>query len=261
VTSASILIRKTRRHFTPRLTECFVHVLVLQLILFTALANAGFTWGAQEKQPLGSLNSVGQVSVGNAVVPAQSTIFTGDIVRTDASSTATFTISGKGSFEIASRSQLVFTGTQQYVAELKSGTVVMSSVSGPSGINVRAGNFVVVAVTQGEQSTSKIDSAADGSFLVTSTEGSIGIVPLEGAPNGVFLQTGQSVIISPQGELSAPTTGVLLNNTEPAPQTPTTTKNSHTGWIILGVAGGGAAAAAAALASRKSSTPVSSSSL
>jgi hypothetical protein len=29
-------------------------------------------------------------------------------------------------------------------------------------------------------STSKIDSASDGSFLVTSTEGSVGIVPLEG---------------------------------------------------------------------------------
>jgi hypothetical protein len=259
VTSALVLIRKTKRAIVPRLAVCFIHLVALQLVLFTGLAEARPASPAQEKQPLGSLSSVGQVYVSNAVVPNESTIFTGDALRTDDMATATFTISGKGSYAIASRTQLAFTGSQQYVAQLKSGTVVMSSVSGPSGINLRAGNFVVVAVTQGEQSTSKIDSASDGSFLVTSTEGSVGIVPLEGPPNGIFLQTGQSVTISPQGELSAPTTGVLLNN-EPPPQTPTV-KNNHTGWIILGIAGGGAAAAAAALASHKSSPPVSSSSL
>ncbi len=252
MTSASVLIRKMKRTIAPGLTLWLIHLLALQLVLFPALADARPASRAQEKQPLGSLSSVGQVYVSNSVVPAESTIFTGDTLRTNDLATATFTISGKGSYEIASRSQLVFTGSQQYVAELKSGTVVMSSVSGPSGINLRAGNFVVVAVTQGEQSTSKIDSASDGSFLITSTEGSVGIVPLEGPPNGVFLQTGQSVLISPQGELSAPTTGVLLNN-EPPPQTPTV-KKSHTGWIILGVAGGVGAGAAAALAGHKSSS-------
>jgi hypothetical protein len=260
VTSTSVLIRKTKRILVPRLAACFIHLLALQLVLFTALAGARPASGAQEKQPLGSLSSVGQVYVSNAVAPAEATIFTGDALRTGDTATATFTISGRGSYAIASRSQLVFTGSQQYIAELKSGTVVMSSASGPSGINLRAGNFVVVAVTQGEQSTSKIDSAADGSFLITSSEGSVGIVPLEGPPNGIFLQPGQSVTISAQGELSAPTTGALIN-TEPAPPQPTTVKNNHTGWIILGVAGGGAAVAGAVLASHKSAPAVSASSL
>jgi hypothetical protein len=255
VSSASV---RMKRIIVPGFTLWLIHVLALQLVLFPALADARAASRAQEKQPLGALSSVGQVYVSNSVVPTESTIFAGDTLRTGDMATATFTTSGKGSYEITPRSQLVFTGSQQYVAELKSGTVVMSSVNGPSGINLRVGNFVVVAVTQGEQSTSKIDSASDGSFLVTSTEGSVGIVPLEGPPNGVFLQKGQSVIISPQGELSAPATGILLNNNdEPAPQSPTVTK-SHTGWIILGVAAGGGAAAAIALASHKSS-PVSAS--
>jgi hypothetical protein len=262
VTSASILIRKTKRAVVPGLSVCFIHLLALELVLFTALTGARPAFGAQDRQPLGSLNSVGQVYVSNAVVPSTSTIFTGDTLRTDDMATATFTISGKGSYAIASKSQLVFTGGQQFMAELKAGTVVMSSLNGPSGINLRAGNFVVVAVTQGEQSTAKIDSATDGSFLVTATEGSVGIVPLEGPPNGVFLQPGQSVTISSQGELSAPTTGALIN-TEPneAPQQPQVSKNSHTGWIILGVAAGGAGIAGAVLASHKSSPAVSASSL
>jgi ferric-dicitrate binding protein FerR (iron transport regulator) len=253
VTSASVLIRKAKRTIVPCLAVCFIHLLALQLILFTALATARPASGAQEKEPLGSLSSVGQVYVSNAVVPGESTIFTGDTLRTDDTATATFTISGKGSFEIASRSQLVFTGSQQYVAELKSGTVVMSSMSGASGINLRIGNFVVVGVTQAVQSTAKIDSAAGGSFLITCSEGSVGIVPLEGPPNGVFLQAGQSVTISPQGELSAPTTTVASNVPATATQAQPV-KKSHTAWILLGVAAGGGVGAAVALAGHKSST-------
>lgn len=263
MTSALVLIRKTKRVVGPRLAVCFIHLLALELVLFTALAGAGTASGAQDRQPLGSLNSVGQVYVSNAVAPTQSTVFTGDTVRTDDMATATFTISGKGSYAIAPKSQLVFTGSQQFLAELKAGTVVMSCLNGPAGINLRAGNFVVVAVAQGDQSTAKIDSATDGSFLVTATEGSVGVVPLEGPPNGVFLQPGQSVTISAQGELSAPTTGALINtepNNTPVPQAQSS-GNSHTGWIILGVAAGGAGIAGAVLASHKSSPAVSPSSL
>lgn len=261
VTSASALI-KMRRTIAPSLTLGFIHLFALQLVLFPALAEARPGSRAQDKEPLGSLSSVGQVYVGNSVVSSESTIFAGDALRTDAMATATFTVSGKGSYEIASRSQLAFVGSQQYIAELKSGIVVMSSVSGTSGINLRIGNFIVVAVTQGEQSTSKIESVSDGSFLISCSEGSVGIVPLEGAPNGIFLQTGQSATISPQGELSAPTATVAsstVSDTAQPPKSPTV-RNSHTGWIILGVAAGGGAAAAAALAGHKSSASVSTSS-
>jgi hypothetical protein len=258
VTPASILMQKTKRNSALRIS--LIYLIALQLVLFPALAHAGSQ--EQVKQPLGSLSAVGQVYVGNSVVPDESTIFTGDILRTDPMATATFTVSGKGSFAIASSSQLVFAGVQQYVAELKSGIVVMSSESGTSGINLRTGNYVVVAVNREEHSTAKIESAADGSFLISCSEGSIGIVPLQGPPNGIFLQPGQSVTISPQGELSSPTATAASTPT-PAPSNPnppSATKNNHTALIILGVAGGAGAIAAAALAGHGGSSTVSPSS-
>jgi hypothetical protein len=235
----------------------FVFILALQFALLPALAYGRATSQDQQKQALGSLSSVGEVYVNDAPAPAESTIFSGDTLRTGEVGTATFVTSGKGSFKITSRSQIMFAGTLQFVAELKSGTVVMSSLSGPSGINLRAGNFVVVAVTQGDQSTSKIESVADGSFLVTCVEGSVGVLPLEG-PNGLFLQVGQSVSITTQGELSAANAPVPPRpSTPPQPTPPTAQKKSYTGWIILAAAGAGGAGAVAALAGHKGSPPIS----
>jgi len=259
VTPAAALVRKAQRTIASHLTLCFIHALALHLVLFPMLADARPPSRAQEKQPLGSLSSIGPVYVGDSVAPASSTIFTGDTLRLGDAATATFTISGRGSFEIASQSQLVFTGSQQYVAELKSGTVVMSSSSGSSGITLRIGNYVVLAVTAGEQSTAKVDGAADGSFVISCTQGSVGIVPLDGSPNGIFLQVGQSISLSPQGELSAPRATVASTaTTSPTQPTASVRKSSHTGLIILGVAGAaGAIGAAVALGGKGNGQTVS----
>jgi len=257
VAPASLLTQEMKRN----LAWASLWVAALQLALFPAPAHARRASQQPAKQPLGSLSAVGQVYVGNSVVPSESTVFTGDTLRTDPTATATFTMSGKGSLAIASSSQLIFADTPQYVVELKSGVVVMNSQSGPSGINLRANNYVVVAVNREEQSTSKIEGAADGSFLISCSEGSVGVVPLEGPPNGIFLQKGQSVTISPQGELSSPTTAVASTAT-PTPSTqnaPAAKKDNHTALIILGVGGGAAAIAAAAAAGHGGSSTVSSS--
>jgi hypothetical protein len=254
------LFQNAQRMIASHLTFGFIHALALQLVLFPVLAEARPAPRAQEKQPLGSLSSIGPAYVGDSVVPASATIFTGDTLRLGDAATATFTMSGRGSLEIASRTQLVFTGSQQYVAELKAGTVVMSSSSGPSGINLRIGSYVVLAVTQGEQSTAKIDGAADGSFVISCAQGSVGIVPIEGSSNGVFLQVGQSISLSPQGELSAPR-ATVASTTTPSPAQPSATapkSSSHTGLIVLGVAGAaGAIGAAVALGGKKSGQTVS----
>jgi hypothetical protein len=259
---ASVVLSKSKRNPSSHVSSWLILLVVLQLASFPAVAHAYPASQEPTRQPLGSLSAVGQVYVGNSLAPAESTIFTGDTLRTDPMATATFTISGKGSFAIASSSQVVFAGTEQYVAELKSGIVVMSSESGTSGINLRAGNYIVVAVTRGEQSTSKIESAADGSFLVSCSEGSMGVIPLQGPPNGLFLQPGQTVTISPQGELSSPTATVASTAapTPSNPNAPSAKKNNHTALIILGVAGGAAAVAAAAAAGHGGSSPVSTSS-
>jgi hypothetical protein len=258
VSQLAAVPRNKKRIRTSNLGFGFVLVLALQLLLFSAPVDGRAASQEQQKQPIGSLSSVGEVYVNESLAPAELTVFSGDTLRTGQTGMATFETSGKGSFRISPHTQLVFTGSRQYIAEVKSGTVVMSSLSGPSGINLRAGNFVLVAVTQGEQSTSKIETASDGTFLVTCLEGSVGVLPLEGS-NGIFLADGQSVSISTQGELSSP-------KAAPASTTPATTKPSavrrknYTGWIIVGAAGGGGVAAAAALSGRGGSKPVSPSS-
>ena len=229
-------------------------ILVLQLALFPALAQGRAGSQEQQRQPLGSLTVVGDVYVNESRPPAESTIFSGDALRAAPGGNATFTTSGKGSLKVSPDSQLVFPGNPQYVAELKSGTVVMTSLSGPASINLRVGDYALAAVTQGEESTSKIEKSTDGAFLITCLQGSVGVIPLQGA-NGLFLQAGQSVRISTQGELTA-----VEQQPTPAPVQPTSgvQKKSNAGWIILAVAGGGGAAgAAAALGHGGGKSPVS----
>ena len=82
------------------------------------------------------------------------------------------------------------------------------------------------------------------------------MIPLNGA-NGMFIQAGQFVRISPTGELAAvekppAPSAPGAPPAAPPPTAPTTQttaqKNSHIGWILLAVAGGVGAAAAAAKA-------------
>ena len=247
----------------PNRGKAFPAVLVF-LQVFTLLIPV---WGRsaarpqdQQKTALGSLSTFGEVYVNDVIAPLEATIFSGDVLRTTGAGTAIFTLSGKGSFRISSDTQIVFTGDPQYIAELKSGSVVMSSLSGATGINLKAGNSVVVAVTEGEQSSSNIQASSDGSFFVSCLDGSVGIIPLQGG-SGLFIQAGQSVSISPNQAVSAesrPTT------TPPAPTPPSTTtppatqrKKSNTRWIILGAAAAAGVGGVAALASHGGGTPIS----
>jgi hypothetical protein len=245
---------------TPAATFGLVHLLALALLFFPLAAEAAATRQQPERQPLGSLDTIGQVYVNDSAAPAESTIFAGDTLRTADGATATFTPSGRGSLKISPRSQLAFSSSPQYLAELKSGMVVVSTLSGGAGVSLRAGNFVVVAVTEGEQSTSQITAAADGSFTVTCLEGSVGVLPMNGA-SGLFLQAGQSGAISPQGQLAAltppkqPPAPAPPSAPSPTTTTPTAApKKSNTGLILLGVGAGVAVIAGVALGAGKSSS-------
>jgi hypothetical protein len=239
------------RTSTSKLSSLLLALLVISNLLSPAIAQAGAR--SQEHQPLGSLSSVGEVYVNNSPAPADSTIFSGDTVRTGTAGTATFTSSAQGTFQILAQSQIAFNGGDQYVAELQSGTVVMSSMRGPQGLNLRLGSFTAVGVTDGEQSTSKVEKAADGTFAVTCLDGSVILVPTTGS-NGLLMQAGQTVSISGQGQLSA----VKETSTAPAnpPAGTVQQKKNYTLWILVGAGAAGAAGAAAALGGGKhSSTP------
>jgi hypothetical protein len=236
------------RNSSSRLSSLLLAVLAISNLLTPAIAQAGVR--SQEHQPLGSLSSVGEVYVNNSPAPADSTIFSGDTVRTGTAGTATFTSSTQGTFQILAQSQVAFNGGDQYVAELQSGTVVMSSMRGPQGLNLRLGSFTAVGVTDGEQSTSKIEKAADGTFAVTCLDGSVILVPTTGS-NGLLMQAGQTVSISGQGQLSA------VKETAPPNPTPGNVqqKKNYTLWILVGAGAAGAAGAAAALGGKHSSSP------
>ncbi|MGA8224531.1 MAG: hypothetical protein WB780_23000 [Candidatus Acidiferrales bacterium] len=239
-----------------------VYFLAAQLAFFPAVARASTHSQDQQREPLGSLSIVGEARVNDSQPPAESTIFSSDMLRTGQNGTATFTTSGKGSLKIFPQSLVGFPGNPQYVADLKSGMVVMSSLSGSTGISLRAGKYVVIGVTAGEQSTSKIEAALDGSFLISCLDGSVGVIPLDGA-NGIFIQAGQFVTISPAGVLAAvekpPAPPAEPAAPPAAPTSTSTTKStSHAGWILLAVAGGaGAAIAAAKAGGGGGSSPVS----
>ena len=252
----------------PAKTCAFIFVF-LQFAVLQGLSSAPAYGGArpdeQQRQALGSLITMGDVYLNDAAAPAESTIFAGDTLRSSGTGTGTFTLIGKGSFRIFPNTEIVFAGGPQYAAELKSGRVVMSSLNGATGINLRAGSSVVVAVAEGEQSVSNIEAPSDGSFVVSCLGGSVGIIPLAGG-KGIFIRMGQSANISAAGELSPvshepPATNpqalssTSSNSEEPAPAG--RQKRSYMRWVLIGAGVAGAGIAAAVLASN-GSRPVSS---
>ena len=234
-----------------------VILVVLQLLALYQLSSA-LAYGApqeQQRQALGSLSTVGEVYVNDTVAPSDSPIFAGDVFRSAGTGSATFTWSEKGSLQIYPNTEIVFTGEPQYAAELKFGRVVMNSWRGATGTNLRAGNSVVLAVAEGEQSVSNIEAPSDGSFLVTCEAGSVGVIPLQGE-SGTFIQAGQSVSISAQGELSAmgphaaPSAGPISKE----PLRDVRAPRSYRRWILIALGTAGAGAVAGILSSRRPGT-------
>jgi hypothetical protein len=251
--------RTVFRHFVLRLLTNSA----MAILLTASAAHAGARTRSQEHQALGSLSSVGQVSVNNSAAPADATIFTGDVIRTGANATATFTSSAEGSFQILALSQVAFNGGDQYAAELQAGTVVMSSQRGTQGLSTRIEGYTVVGASEGEQATSKIERAADGSFTVTCLDGSVILVPTGEGGSGVLIQSGQMVNISARGKLSAVkeaapvTPPATPGPTAPTPAPASAGVSNSTKWIIAGVAIAGGAGAALALAGGHKSSSVS----
>lgn len=201
----------------------------------------------KEREPLGSLTSVGEVYVNDSVAPAEITVFSGDRVRAGASGSATFNMSGKGVLKLSPGSQVLFTGRYEYTAQLEAGAVGLNSVSGPNGLTLRIGNDVLVPSVKERTALASIDRARDGSFLVTCSDGAIGILALQGT-SGQFLQVGQSVSVAPNGALFPVVDQQTVASVPKGKNSGARSAGrSYMGWGLLGLAGAGAAGAAAAL--------------
>ena len=191
----------------------------------------------QSREKLGSLTSTGDVYVNDLPISGMSTVSSGDKIRTGESGEATLAVAGKGTLKIRPLSQVILSGNDQYTAELEKGTVLLNSVPGSDGLIVRIGNYIVVPSVRSIATVLRVTRAQDGSFLVYCLDGKIGVLTVEGK-FGQLLQAGQSLTVSAKSELLA---------SSPAPKSK---GNSHTRWILLGLAGAGAAGAAVALAHR-----------
>lgn len=199
----------------------------------------------QPREPLGSLTGVGEVYLNGSPAQGESTIFPGDRIRTGETGAATFAAGGRGTLKTSAESQVVFWGTYEFTAELEAGTVVLNTTSGPQGLTLRIGNYVLVPSVRDQSVIAKITRVSDGSFLVSSVEGSVGVLTLD-SKSGQFLPAGQTLTVSAKS-------GLLTFS--PAPKGPRS--SFHTGWLLLGLAGAGAAVAAAELggAGRQSISP------
>ncbi len=246
--------------FVPSLSLLVICSLLFPLGLPAQQATTDTGEQAAEHRPLGSLTSAGEVYVNGVHATADMTVFTGDSMRTGADGSGTFTIGGQGSVKASANTQIDFSANPLFVAEVKNGMVVMSTIPGAPNMKVRAGSFVVVAETGDADTTAaqtacEIQHLADGSFQITSVTGSVGVIALEG-PETVFIKAGESVSVTPSGELTQTTsTGVPGATASDQATTPNNRKKKvPAGWILLGVIGAGGAGAAAALAGHGSSS-------
>src|SRR5438874_368419 len=221
-------------------------MLILQMFLLTVPANAAVHSQDQKqspkREPIGSLSATGEVYVNDKPAPVESTVFVGDTVRTGENSAAIFSMTGNGTLKIGSQTQVVITGDPQFAAELQTGTAVIDSLSGPSGIKVRVGGVVVVPAVRSRVTSAKIERQADGTFLVTCLDGDISTLSLEGTA-GRLLEAGQAVGVTPSGQMlvQKQSGGKSLGSGVPG------TLKGKKGWTLLGLAGGGAGVAAVVL--------------
>jgi len=243
------------RRTAPAISFGLILMLTLQVSVLTTSADSASVSQEQtqstKRQPLGSLTATGEVYVNDKVAPAESTVFVGDTIRTGEASTAIFTMTGNGTLKIGAQSQVVISGDPQVATELQSGTAVIDSISGPSGIKLRVGNFAVVPAVRSRVTSAKIEAQPGRTFQVTCLTGDISALPLQGG-SGQLLEAGQSVSISPgRGLVAQKQSGLKLSGSSH-----TEALKGRTGWTLFGLAGAGAGAAALAL-THGGGTPVS----
>jgi len=222
-------------------------------LFMTALFAANVT-GAQQprSRPIGALQATGEVWVNDSRIAQDWTVFAGDRVRTGAGGVAAISVTGFGTLVMRPGSSVSFRNETPFLSVLEQGSVTLRALADSSGFRIRLNNFVLAPVPPAE-SVAEIERGADGSFLVTCSRGTLGLIEVGGS-RSLFLDATESATIRADGSLqqrAAP---------ERAPSAPAPrTQKGQRAWLPWVLAGAGAAGAAAALAGRRSESrpPVS----
>lgn len=207
---------------------------------------------AAQRDAVGGLEVRGAVYVNDQAAVSGMTVFAGDTIRTGSDGAASVVVAGRGSLILAAGTEITLSEERRFLAILNRGAVGLRALPSVRSFGIRVGDFVVAPSPEAE-ATAEIERAADGSARVRCAEGSVGVIPLEGA-GSLFLGAGESATISADGRLAR--TGAP-SSAPPPPPAPPQRRGARTG-IIIAVAGGGAAAAAFALSrGKKEAAPVS----
>jgi len=212
-----------------------------------------------QRQPLASVRASGEVYINETLVPQDSVLYAGDVLRTGPRGAAVLQAPERGTLLISERTRLAFAGPRGYFATLEEGSVSFAASGAARRFEVRVGRFVVTPSPEATECAAEIERAPDAATRVRATRGAVGIIDLEG-PQTIFIAAGQQVAISAAGliERVEVVPGVPAEPTRPpAAEGPEERPKGHAGWIALGIGAGAAAGAAAFLAGRKGPEAVS----
>lgn len=217
--------------------------------LFATVLFAASAASAQQvrSRPVGALQVTGEVRVNEAAITQDQTLFAGDRVRAGADGVAAISISGRGTLLMRPGSSVSFPDHAQFLADLEQGNVALRSLADTSGFRIRLRNFVAAPVAPAESAV-EIERAVDGSFRITCSKGSVGLIEMDGA-RSLFLGATESATILADGRLVQQPEAPARAPSAPAPTQPKASKGKQA-WLPWVLVGAGAAGAAAALAGR-----------
>ena len=192
---------------------------------------------------MGSLSAHGGVELNGALIIAESMVYTGDSVTTHDDGMATLTIGSKGEIEIAPLTQVVFSDSSQYAAQLNFGTVSFDSLADGASLVVRAGDYLVAPAPDALPNTSAtVRRASDGSELVSCAKGGVQVIALEG-DTSLALRAGQSTSLA-----SVTNAVAAFAPADPILAQPKHARNHHLRTVLM--IGGAAAVAGLIIATR-----------
>jgi len=220
---------------------------------------SAFAQNSNPRQPLGSMQTRGMVSVGGISATSETSLYQGDSVRTGADGSGSLDMPNRGSLMIGPNTDITFLSmaSNDRLASLQSGHIALRLVTQASNTTIELGRFVLTTETN-TPAAAEVDRSMDGSAHIRCLGGSVGVIESEGI-QALYLKPGEEAEITSDGKLSrvAPAAAPASNNVAPeGSATATVAGKSHTGLILLGV-GGAVAGGVAALVATHHGQPTS----